>query len=141
MLYRSIALLPDRSKRRTFSVGEYKTWATVQDTPNLLRSMTSGQRVSILSASTLCSLLNSPSAIQVIYRKDKLYSAAQRLNYGGHNSERAFRDYYMPYNDTDGQNSYPGGELRRIVTDLFRGMTLSCNPDHSSSYRRRDNTT
>ncbi len=51
------------------------------------------------------------------------------MKHGGHSSEGTFRDHYMPNNGTDGQNSYLGGELRSIVTDLFRGMTLSRNLD------------
>jgi hypothetical protein len=61
---------------------------------------------------------------------DKLYSAAQRMKHGGHINEGTFRNYYMPNNPgTDGQDAYLGGKLRTIVTDLFRGMTLSRNPD------------
>ena len=51
------------------------------------------------------------------------------MKYGGYSFEATFRDYYMPNNGTDGQNSFLGGELRSIITDLFRGITLSRKPD------------
>ena len=52
------------------------------------------------------------------------------MKYGGQNDEATFRNHYMPNNPgTDGQSSYLGGELRSIVNDLFRGMSLSRNPD------------
>ena len=44
--------------------------------------------------------------------------------------DATYRVFYAPNNSgTDGQNSYFGGELRSIVNDLFRGMTLSRNPE------------
>ena len=52
------------------------------------------------------------------------------MKHGGQQDEATFGKYYQPNNSgTDGQNSYLGGELRSIVSDLFRGMTISRNPE------------
>ena len=52
------------------------------------------------------------------------------MKHGGHRSEGTHRDHYQPNNPgTDGQDAYLGGQLRTIVADLFRGMTVPYNPN------------
>jgi hypothetical protein len=52
------------------------------------------------------------------------------MKYGGHRDERTYADSYAPINSgADGQGSRFGGELRSSVSDAFRGMTLSRNPE------------
>ncbi|KAK0641459.1 hypothetical protein B0T16DRAFT_214715 [Cercophora newfieldiana] len=60
---------------------------------------------------------------------NKLYTAAQRMNHAGHKDPNTYNDHYQPNNSgTDGQGSYFGLEVRTIVNDLFRGLTLVRNP-------------
>lgn len=64
-----------------------------------------------------------------LYWIDKLYSAAQRIKHAGQRDPNTFNNHYMPNNSgTDGQASYFGTELRSIVNDLFRGLSLPRNP-------------
>jgi len=51
------------------------------------------------------------------------------MKHDEHSFEGIFRDHYMSNNDIDDQNSYLERELRSIVIDLFREMTLSRNLD------------
>ena len=52
------------------------------------------------------------------------------MGHGGHLNPSTHRNYYQPNNPgTDGQDAYLGGKLRTIVADLFRGMTVSHNPN------------
>lgn len=48
----------------------------------------------------------------------------------GHQDEKTYEKCYVP-NDSggDGQNSYQGERLRTVVSDLFRGATISHNPE------------
>jgi hypothetical protein len=52
------------------------------------------------------------------------------MKYGGHTDENTHRDYYA-LNDAgvDGQNAYLGAPVRSLPSDLFRGLTLSRNPE------------
>jgi hypothetical protein len=61
---------------------------------------------------------------------DKLYSSTQRMKYGGHTDENTYRDHYAP-NDAgvDGQSAYFGAPIRSLPSDLFRGLTVSRNPE------------
>ncbi|KAL1847875.1 hypothetical protein Plec18170_008285 [Paecilomyces lecythidis] len=60
---------------------------------------------------------------------DKVYSVTQRMVHGGHRSEATHRQSYAPNNGTDGQAAYLGDDVRTHVSDLFRGLALSRNPD------------
>jgi hypothetical protein len=52
------------------------------------------------------------------------------MKHGGHKDENTHRDHYAPNNaGTDGQGSYFNDELRSIVSDRFRAMTLYRNPE------------
>jgi hypothetical protein len=59
---------------------------------------------------------------------DKLYSTTQRIKYNGHTDKNTYRDYYA-LNDTgvDGQNAYLGAFVRSLSSNLFQGLTVSCN--------------
>jgi len=91
--------------------------------------MTSEQRASTSSVNPHRGFAVPSSGIKLTSPKDKLYLTAQRMKHGGHTAEGTFHDHYMPNNPgTDVQGSYVSEELRSIVNDLFRGMTLSRNP-------------
>ena len=52
------------------------------------------------------------------------------MKHGGHQHAGTHRNHYQPNNPgTDGQNAYLGGQLRTLVADLFRGMTVPHNPN------------
>jgi hypothetical protein len=52
------------------------------------------------------------------------------MKHGGHLNAGTHRNHYQPNNPgTDGQDAYLGGQLRPLVADLFRGMTVSHNPN------------
>ncbi|KAM9874786.1 hypothetical protein VDGL01_11107 [Verticillium dahliae] len=60
---------------------------------------------------------------------NKLYSLAQRMKHAGQKDAKTYDKHYAPNNSgVDGQASYFGGEARTIVNDLFRGLSLPCNP-------------
>ncbi|EJT69642.1 hypothetical protein GGTG_12526 [Gaeumannomyces tritici R3-111a-1] len=64
-----------------------------------------------------------------LYWIDKLYSQAQRMKHAGHIDPATHNKHYQPNNSgTDGQRSYFGQEVRSIVNDLFRGLTVARNP-------------
>ncbi|EJT68897.1 hypothetical protein, variant [Gaeumannomyces tritici R3-111a-1] len=64
-----------------------------------------------------------------LYWIDKLYSEAQRMKHAGHIDPATYNKHYQPNNSgTDGQASYFGQEVRSIVNDLFRGLTVPRNP-------------
>ncbi|KAI4124755.1 MAG: hypothetical protein LQ347_005615, partial [Umbilicaria vellea] len=93
------------------------------------KSMTLKQKASSSSVNPGHRPAESFPTMQLTSRKDKLYSTVRRMKHGGQISEGTFRDRYMPnITSTDGQGSYLRGELRSIINDLFRGMTLSRNP-------------
>ena len=51
------------------------------------------------------------------------------MKHAGQRDSNTFNNHYMPNNSgTDGQASYFGTELRSIVNDLFRGLSLPRNP-------------
>lgn len=51
------------------------------------------------------------------------------MKHAGQRDLNTFNNHYMPNNSgTDGQASYFGTELRSIVNDLFRGLSLPRNP-------------
>lgn len=60
---------------------------------------------------------------------DKIYSSTQRMTHAGHQSIATHRQYYAPNNGTDGQAAYTGDNVRSLVADLFRGLSLTRNPD------------
>ena len=62
---------------------------------------------------------------------DKQYSSSARMKHGGQRDENTYRDYYAPNNPgTDGQGSYFGSsQLRTLVSDRFRGISLTRNPE------------
>uniref|UniRef100_A0A093VB45 Uncharacterized protein n=1 Tax=Talaromyces marneffei PM1 TaxID=1077442 RepID=A0A093VB45_TALMA len=60
---------------------------------------------------------------------DQLYSATQRMVYAGHRGEKTHRQHYAPNNGTDGQAAYLGDDVRTLVGDLFRGLSLKRNRD------------
>ncbi|KAL8296236.1 hypothetical protein RB600_001635 [Gaeumannomyces tritici] len=65
---------------------------------------------------------------------DKLYSDAQRMKHAGHKDSNTYNNHYQPNNSgTDGQGSYFGLEVRGLVSDLFRGLTVERNPQLSQS--------
>ncbi|KAL2273120.1 hypothetical protein FJTKL_04930 [Diaporthe vaccinii] len=67
-----------------------------------------------------------------LYWIDQFYSIAQRMKHAGHKDSRTYNVNYQPNNSgTDGQGSYFGGEVRTVVNDLFRGTTVSHNPQLS----------
>jgi hypothetical protein len=49
--------------------------------------------------------------------------------HAGHQSETTHRRHYAPNNGTDGQAAYTGDEVRTHISDLFRGSSLTRNPD------------
>jgi hypothetical protein len=52
------------------------------------------------------------------------------MKHGGHINKGAHRHHYQPNNPgTDGQDAYLSGMLRATVADIFRGMTVSRNPN------------
>lgn len=51
--------------------------------------------------------------------------------HAGHTDSNTLRRHYMPTNGADGQDTYLGGKGRTIVADLFRGLTVSRNPNLS----------
>jgi hypothetical protein len=52
------------------------------------------------------------------------------MKHGGHHNEGTHRDHYQPNNPgTDLQDALFGRQLRTIVADLFRGITVSHSPD------------
>ena len=61
---------------------------------------------------------------------DKLYSSAQRKKHAGHRDDNTYDSFYAPQNPgTDGQGAYFGDKPRNIVSDRFRALTLSRNPE------------
>src|SRR5947209_18134263 len=69
---------------------------------------------------------------------DTLYSTAQRMKHGGHLNAGTHRNHYQPNNPgTDGQDAYLVGQLHTLVADLFRGMTVSHNPNPCGICQRR----
>lgn len=64
-----------------------------------------------------------------LYWIDQLYSVAQRMKYAGQKDPNTYNNYYQPNNSgTDGQSNYFGLDVRTIVNDLFRDLTLARNP-------------
>lgn len=60
---------------------------------------------------------------------DQLYSVAQRMKHVGQKDVNTYNNHYMPNNSgTDGQGSYFGTEVRSVVNNLFRGLTIARNP-------------
>jgi hypothetical protein len=52
------------------------------------------------------------------------------MKHAGQKDDKTYRDHYAPNNaGTDGQGSYFNDELRSIVSDRFRAMTLYRNPE------------
>ncbi|KAI4153967.1 MAG: hypothetical protein LQ340_001961 [Diploschistes diacapsis] len=48
----------------------------------------------------------------------------------GHRDEQTYDRYYAPNNSgVDGQNLYGEGKLRTVVSDRFRGETITHNPE------------
>ncbi|KAK2022058.1 hypothetical protein LX32DRAFT_574259 [Colletotrichum zoysiae] len=69
-----------------------------------------------------------------LYWIDQLYTAAQRMKYAGQRDPNTFNNHYQPNNSgTDGQGNYFGHDVRSVVNDLFRGLTLERNPQLSQS--------
>ncbi|KAL8396616.1 hypothetical protein RB594_003623 [Gaeumannomyces avenae] len=65
---------------------------------------------------------------------DQLYSAAQRMKHAGQKDPSTYNNHYQPNNSgTDGQGSYFGLDVRGLVSDLFRGLTVERNPQLSQS--------
>src|SRR5436190_16650569 len=51
------------------------------------------------------------------------------MKHAGQKDSNTYNNHYQPNNSgTDGQGSYFGLEVRSIVNDLFRGLTLARNP-------------
>ncbi|KND89402.1 hypothetical protein TOPH_06078, partial [Tolypocladium ophioglossoides CBS 100239] len=64
-----------------------------------------------------------------LYWINQLYSLAQRMKHAGPKDASTYDKHYMPNNSgTDGQGSYFGTEVRSVVNDLFRGLTVARNP-------------
>lgn len=77
--------------------------------------------------------LRSPSVLCLglyLFRPlDQLYSLAQRMKHAGQKDPNTYNNHYQPNNSgTDGQGSYFGTEVRTVVNDLFRGLTVARNP-------------
>ncbi|KDN70506.1 hypothetical protein CSUB01_07951 [Colletotrichum sublineola] len=69
-----------------------------------------------------------------LYWIDKLYTVAQRMKHAGQRDPNTFNNHYQPNNSgTDGQGSYFGHDVRSVVNDLFRGLTLERNSQLSQS--------
>jgi hypothetical protein len=50
------------------------------------------------------------------------------MKHAGQKDANTYNNHYQPNNSgTDGQGSYFGLEVRSIVNDLFRGLTLARN--------------
>jgi hypothetical protein len=61
---------------------------------------------------------------------DKLYLATQRIKYGGYTDKNTHRDYYALNNtEVNGQNAYLGAPVHSLSSNLFQGLTVSCNPE------------
>lgn len=61
---------------------------------------------------------------------DKLYLLTQRMKYRGHIDENTYCDYYALNNaGVDSQSAYFGALIRSLPSDLFRGLTVSRNPE------------
>ncbi|KAK7398162.1 hypothetical protein QQX98_012469 [Neonectria punicea] len=64
-----------------------------------------------------------------LYWINQLYSLAQRMKHAGQKDPNTYNNHYQPNNSgTDGQGSYFGTEVRTVVNDLFRGLTVARNP-------------
>ncbi|KAK0621131.1 hypothetical protein B0T17DRAFT_276620 [Bombardia bombarda] len=60
---------------------------------------------------------------------NQFYDAATRMKYASHINPDTYGQFYQPNNSgADGQGSCFGSELRSIVSDLFRGLTVERNP-------------
>jgi hypothetical protein len=52
------------------------------------------------------------------------------MKYGGHKDENTYSDHYASNNaGVDGQSAYVGAPVRSRPSDLFRGLTVSHNPE------------
>lgn len=69
-----------------------------------------------------------------LYWINQLYSVAQRMKHAGQRDADTYNNHYMPNNSvTDGQGSYFGTEVRSVVNDLFRGLTVARKPHLAQS--------
>lgn len=56
------------------------------------------------------------------------------MKHAGQRDANTYNNHYMPNNSgTDGQGSYFGTEVRSVVNDLFRGLTVARNPHLAQS--------
>ncbi|KAF5601402.1 hypothetical protein FPANT_1773 [Fusarium pseudoanthophilum] len=75
-----------------------------------------------------------PPTVHDFRAENQPYSTAQMIKHAGQRDTNTYNNHYMPNNSgTDSQASSFGIEVRSVVNNLFRGLTVARNPHLAQS--------